>query len=41
MQKANDIVGKLLQTLPIQDVTIEDPNIEDIIRDIFKETMHE
>lgn len=41
VQKANGIVGKLLQTLPVQDVTIEDPNIEDIIRDIFKEATHE
>lgn len=34
--KASQVVGNLLKELPIEDVTIEDPHIEDIIRDIFK-----
>lgn len=32
---ANETVAKLLKSLPVEDITIEDPNIEDIIRDIF------
>jgi ABC-2 type transport system ATP-binding protein len=31
----NNALSKLLATLSVEDVTIEDPNIEDIIRDIF------
>lgn len=33
--KTNNALSKLLATLSVEDVTIEDPNIEDIIRDIF------
>lgn len=33
--KSNETFAKLLKILPVEDVTIEDPAIEDIIRDIF------
>lgn len=32
---ASEITAKLLKKLPIEDVTIENPDIEDIIRDVF------
>lgn len=31
----SDITAKLLKKLPIEDVTIENPEVEDIIRDVF------
>lgn len=34
-KNANDTIAKLLKTLSVEDITIEDPAIEDIIRDIF------
>lgn len=34
-KEANDTIAKLLKILPVEDITIEDPAIEDIIRDIF------
>lgn len=33
--KTNDVLAKLLKQIPVEDVKIEDPDIEDIIRDIF------
>lgn len=33
--ETNEIVAKLFKNLSIEDITIEDPDIEDIIRDIF------
>lgn len=35
MSDASEITAKLLKKLPIEDVTIENPDIEDIIRDVF------
>lgn len=32
---SNDVAAKILQTLPVEDITIEDPDIEDVIRDVF------
>ncbi len=32
---SNDIAAKILQTLPVEDITIEDPDIEDVIRHVF------
>lgn len=37
IDSSHTVLGKLLQTLPVQDVTIEDPNVEDIVRDIFND----
>ncbi len=34
-KETNETVAKLLKTVPVEDITIEDPAIEDIIRDIF------
>lgn len=33
--KANDIAARLLKQLPVQDITIEDPQIEDVIAGFF------
>ncbi len=35
LKTSSKMAAKILQKLPVQDVTIEDPDIEDIIRDIF------
>lgn len=35
MDEASDITAKLLKILPIEDVVIENPDVEDIIRDVF------
>lgn len=35
MHDASEITAKLLKKLPVEDVTIEDPDVEDIIRDVF------
>jgi ABC-2 type transport system ATP-binding protein len=35
-EQATDIAGKLLAKLKVVDVNIEEPRIEDIIRDVFK-----
>ncbi len=32
---ASDVAGKLLKKLPVEDITIENPDVEDIIRDVF------
>jgi len=32
---SNEIAGRILQMLPVEDITIEDPDIEDVIRDVF------
>lgn len=34
-EQVNDTIAKMMKTLPVEDVTIEDPDIEDIIRDVF------
>lgn len=34
-EKISETVAKLLKQLPIEDVTIQDPQVEDIIREIF------
>jgi len=34
-EKISETVAKLLQQLPIEDITIQDPAIEDIIREVF------
>jgi len=36
-EKATTFASKLLKSLPIADLNIEEPKIEDIIRDVFKE----
>ena len=38
-EKASEDAAKILSTLPVADVNIENPEIEDIIRDVF--TMHQ
>ncbi|HSD98693.1 MAG TPA: ATP-binding cassette domain-containing protein [Patescibacteria group bacterium] len=38
MNNASEITAKLLKRLPIEDVTIENPDIEDIIRDVFSKS---
>jgi ABC-type uncharacterized transport system ATPase subunit len=35
IDQANDTIANLLKTLPVEDITIEDPDIEEIIRDVF------
>lgn len=35
-KKANNLVGKIMKTLPIEDINISDQEIEDIIREIFE-----
>lgn len=35
-EKISYVTSKLLKQLPIEDMTIQDPEIEDIIRDVFK-----
>lgn len=35
IKDASDAAAKILKSLPVEDVTIEDPDIEDIIRDVF------
>lgn len=35
-EKISYVTSKLLKELPIEDVTIQDPEIEDILRDVFK-----
>ena len=35
LDHANDTIAKILKTFPIDDITIEDPDIEEIIRDVF------
>ncbi len=34
-EKASEIAGTILAKLPVEDVTIENPSVEDIIRDVF------
>lgn len=34
-KESGEIAAKLLKELPIEDLTIEDPDIEDVIRDVF------
>jgi ABC-2 type transport system ATP-binding protein len=38
MNDASEITASLLKRLPIEDVTIENPDIEDIIRDVFSKS---
>ncbi|HYK08628.1 MAG TPA: AAA family ATPase, partial [Candidatus Eisenbacteria bacterium] len=38
---ASKSAGKILSLLPVEDVTIEDPDVEDIIRDVFTMTSNE
>ena len=33
--KSNKVAAKLLESFPVKDLNIEEPNIEDIIRDVF------
>ena len=33
--KSNHVASKLLENFPVEDLNIEEPNIEDIIRDVF------
>lgn len=35
MEEASSAAAKILKSLPVEDVTIEDPDVEDIIRDVF------
>ena len=32
---SNDVAARILKQLPVQDITIEDPDIEEVIRDVF------
>lgn len=34
-EDSNDVAARILQKLPVEDITIEDPDIEDVIRDVF------
>lgn len=34
---ASEIAAKILKSLPIEDVNIEDPDVEDIIRNVFQQ----
>lgn len=38
---SNKLLGKILEDFPIDDITIEDPSIEEIIRTIFSSKKHE
>jgi len=38
-EDANEVLAKVMKTLPVEDIKIEDPDIEDIIRDVFTEVM--
>jgi ABC-2 type transport system ATP-binding protein len=38
---SNKLLGKILEEFPIEDITIEDPSIEEIIRTIFSSKKHE
>ncbi|HSW88872.1 MAG TPA: ATP-binding cassette domain-containing protein [Candidatus Saccharimonadales bacterium] len=33
--KANDTIAKILKSFPVEDINIEDPDIEEIIREVF------
>lgn len=35
IDQANDTIANMLKTLPVEDITIEDPAIEEIIREVF------
>jgi len=35
IDQANDTIAKILKTFPVEDITIEDPDIEEIIREVF------
>lgn len=34
-EKSNRVASKLLESFPVEDINIEEPNIEEIIRDVF------
>jgi len=34
-EKSNYVASKLLEGFPVEDINIEEPNIEEIIRDVF------
>lgn len=38
IDKANDTIANILKTFPVDDITIEDPDIEEIIREVFTES---
>lgn len=35
IDQANDTIAKILKTFPVEDINIEDPDIEEIIREVF------
>ena len=36
-EKTSEVVARLLSDLPVQDMTVEDPPIEDVIEQVFQQ----